>query len=194
MRRTNMVSDVSNLQIEKEFRRTILKQKRWATVRRTTSLVIVFSAMIVLATTWWLPIYQITGDSMEPTLERGTIVVARNIDNYKLGDIVAVHYGNRIVINRLIGAPGDRIHMDEHGTISINDIPLQEDYLSAPSPGMTDLAYPFQVPDGCYFIMGDNRERAMDSRMSEIGCVEETAFAGKVFYSIWPLHRIGYVG
>ena len=194
MKKTNMESDVSNLQIEKEFRRTALKRKRWATIKRTVSLVIILSAMIVLATAWWFPVYQIMGDSMEPTLERGTIVVARYVDNYKPGDIVAVHLGSRIVINRLIGVPGDKIHMDENGAVPVNGIPLQEDYLADPDRGMTDLTYPYQVPDGCYFIMGDNRERATDSRMSEIGCVEETAFGGKVFCSIWPIHRIGYVG
>ncbi len=194
MKKTDFDAQVSNKQLEKEIKRTLLKRKRWTAFKRTVSTVIVLSAVLALTSTLWFPVYHITGESMEPTLERGMVVVAYRGAKLSRGSIVAMYNGHRVLINRLIGMPEDRIHIDGRGSVTVNDVLLHEDYLTDPVPGMTDLTYPYQVPAGRYFLMGDNRAKALDSRMGAIGCMEENAFAGKIIFCIWPLRRIGYIG
>ena len=194
MKKTDFDAHVSNKQIEKEIKRTLQKRKRWMAFKRTVSTIIVLLAIFALASTLWFPVYHITGESMEPTLEQGMIVVAYRGANPTRGNIVAMYDGGRVLINRLIGMPEDNIHIDGRGVVAVNDVLLREDYLAAPARGMTDLTFPYQVPGGRYFLMGDNREKAVDSRISAIGCIDKNAFAGKIVFCIWPLHRIGYMG
>ena len=133
---------------------------------------------------------------MKPTLEQGSIVVANKMRDPVPGDIIAVYYENRILVSRLIGLPGDRIFIDGEGVVSVNDRVLPETYISDSNKafGITDLTYPYQIPDGCYFVMGDNRNVAIDSRMSVFGCINKEYFVGKIIFCVWPLQRIGHVG
>ena len=193
MRNNNGESFFSNQQLEREFKRTLLKRKRWDVFQKFVSAVMIGSASLVLLSTFWFPIYHIAGSSMKPTLEQGMIVVGSRISGYSAGDVVAIHFGNRTQISRLIGIPGDSIQIDEQGVVSVNDNMLNEAYLTEPALGTTDLVYPYLVPEQSYFIMGDNRAESKDSRMSVIGSIHEDALDGKIFFCIWPLKRIGSI-
>ena len=194
MKKVDVSGDISNYQLEKEFRRTARKRRRWTSFKCTFSMLIVFAAILVLISTLWFPIYHITGIAMEPSLKQGTVVVATRLGNLEAGDIAAIYYKNHILISRLIGMPGDSVYIDEQGIVSVNNLLLEEDYLTETVLGTTDLTYPYLVPEGRYFVMGDNRAKSTDSRMSDIGCVEEESFAGRILFCIWPLRQIGYVG
>ena len=193
MRNNNGESFFSNQQLEREFKRTLLKRKRWDVFQKFVSAVMIGSASLVLLSTFWFPIYHIAGSSMKPTLEEGMIVGGSRSSGYSAGDVVAIHFGNRTQISRLIGIPGDSIRIDEQGVVSVNGDMLNEAYLTEPALGTTDLVYPYLVPEQSYFIMGDNRAESKDSRMSVIGSIHEDALDGKIFFCIWPLKRIGSI-
>lgn len=194
MKNSRVDLSVSDQQLEKELKRTVMRSKSLKRFRRFFSSILVVGALLVIVTVTWLPVFQITGKSMEPTLEQGQIVVALRTKRTSPGDIVAIYFENQILIKRVIGTSGDQIQLDEQGKVSVNGIPLEEEYLSNPVRGTTDLSYPYDVPEGYYFVMGDNREKSMDSRMSQFGCVAEDRIAGKLFFSVWPLNRVGFIG
>lgn len=169
--------NVSRKQYVRELRKTIL------------ILAAVFAGILLLAM-FAMPVYRITGNTMNPTLDEGNIVLSIRTGNLKEGDLAAIRYSDKILVRRVIGLPGDRIEMDESGTVRVNGEVLAEDYVSNPEAGQTDLTYPFVVPEGQYFMMGDNRNVSIDSRNSAIGCIPEDMIAGKLMMRIFPLNEI----
>lgn len=169
--------NVSRKQYVRELRKTIL------------ILAAVFAGILLLAM-FAMPVFRITGNTMNPTLDEGNIVLSIRTGNLKEGDLAAVRYSDKILVRRVIGLPGDRIEMDESGTVRVNGEVLAEDYVSNPAAGQTDLTYPFVVPEGQYFMMGDNRSVSIDSRNSAIGCIPEDMIAGKLMMRIFPLNEI----
>ena len=194
MKKTGVDMSVSDQQLEKELKREIMKKISQKRFMRMISSILFVAAIFALITVIWVPVYQITGKSMEPTLEQGQIVVALRTPNIGMGDIVAIYYENQILIKRVIGMSGDQIMFDEQGFLSVNGILLDEKYPSNIVRMTTDLTYPYIVPDGQYFVVGDNREKSMDSRMSQFGCITEDKIAGKLCFRIWPLDRVGFIG
>lgn len=185
---------VSDQQLEKELKRSTTRNKSLRRFWRFFSSILVIGAALVLVSAIWLPIYQITGESMEPTLEQGQLVVALRTQQINPGDIVAMYFENQILMKRIIGISGDQIQLNEHGLISVNGISIEERYFTKPGEGLPDLTYPSDVPDGQYFVMGNNREKSTDSGMFQFGCIPEEKIIGKVIFCVWPLNRIGYIG
>jgi len=194
MRKSNVEISVSDRQLEKELKRTTLRKRRWIKIYQILSALIVIAAILVLTTVLWFPVYHITGETMEPTLKQGQIVVASRMDNLESGDIAALYYENQILIRRIIGMPGDWIYIDDQGIVSVNDEPIEEYYLEETIRGSTDITYPYLVPDDCYFVMGDNRAVSVDSRLSFVGCIDKEKFAGKIVACLWPIRQVSYIG
>lgn len=194
MRKINTNIDLSDVQIEREIRRTALKNRRFRTVRHTVAWLTVFTAVCVLATAFWFPVYQITGNSMKPYLEPGQFVLACRTGKPERGDVVALYYGGQTLIRRVIGLPGDWILINEQGQVFLNDNLIEEKYLTETVLGTSDITYPCMVPENCYFVMGDHRAASLDSRMSAMGCINEEKIAGKILFRIWPLKKMGYLG
>ena len=67
---------------------------------------------------------------------------------------------------------------------------MVEEYITKPVLGSSDITYPYQVPENCYFVMGDHRAVSIDSRMSAVGCVNKEMIAGKVLLRIWPIQKL----
>ncbi len=166
-------------------------QDRYRTVLKSTVYTLItVAAVAVLIATLWLPVLQIYGNSMTPTLQDGEIVFSVKTADMKQGEIIAFYYNNKILIKRVIAGPGDWVNILEDGTVYVNDVELIEPYLSEKSFGDADIAFPYQVPDGKIFVMGDHRATSVDSRHSEVGCVAEEQIVGKIIFRIWPLDRL----
>ena len=120
------------------------------------------------------------GSGMEPSLENGQILILRKTDKVEQGDVVAFYYNNKVLVRRVICDGGKSIFIDEDGAVSIGSEPLQEPYVESPSLGQCDISFPYNISLDHYFVMGDNRAVAMDSRLSEIGTVSQDRVLGKV--------------
>ena len=128
---------------------------------------------------------------MAPTLEKDEIIFLRQTKEVKAGDVIGFYYGGRVLLKRVIAGGGDYIEIDNEGNVYVNDKKLEEPYLMGQSLGKCELDFPYQVPEGMLFVLGDNRAVSMDSRIKAIGCVEKDQIVGKVVFRAWPLTRMG---
>lgn len=120
------------------------------------------------------------GSGMEPAICDRQMLVLAKTQKVEQGDIVAFYYNNKVLVRRVICPGGQVIHMDANGLVSIDGTALDEPYVKASSLGQSNIEFPYNVPYGQYFVMGDNREAAMDSRLEEIGPVPADRILGKV--------------
>lgn len=120
------------------------------------------------------------GDGMDPSLSDRQLLVLLKTDKVQSGDIIAFYYNNKVLVRRVICEGGHSISMEEDGTVSVDGAVLSEPYVQTPSIGQHNISFPYHVPYGHCFVMGDNRAIAMDSRLSEIGPVPNDRILGKV--------------
>ena len=177
-------------QIETERKRYRWKKAYFKALRGTVSVLTYMAAVAALIATLVLPVLQIEGSSMEPTLTSGDIVLLTKTSTFGRGDICGFSWNNKILIKRVIGIPGDWIEIDTDGTVYLNGEKLDEPYAEQISFGECDLEFPFQVPQEQYFVLGDMRESSIDSRNTLVGCVEYEQIIGKIFFRIWPLKEM----
>lgn len=183
----------SSKEVEQELKREQYKRRYRRTLKSTIFALVTAAAAAVLVATLWLPVLQIYGSSMTPTLQEGEIVVSVKADSMKPGDIVAFYYGNKVLIKRYIAGPGTWVNILEDGTIVLNDEILDEPYLTEKHFGICDLELPYQVPDNSYFVVGDQRDTSVDSRHSSVGCISKDQLVGKIIYRVWPFEVMGFV-
>lgn len=181
-------------QLEQELKKTRYRSNFRQVLRNTIFSLIVVAAVSALVAVLLLPVLQIHGTSMTPTLQEGDVVVALNAGSGKPGDLIAFYYNNNILIKRVIASPGDWVSIDENGTVSVNGEVLDEPYISQPALGSCDLNFPYQVPDGRYFVLGDHRETSIDSRSSVMGCVSKDMVIGRIILRVWPLQEFHIFG
>jgi signal peptidase I len=177
-------------QIKTERKRYRWQKAYWKALRGTISVLTYMAAVAALIATLALPVLQIEGTSMEPTLTSGDIVLLTKTTTFGRGDICGFSWNNKILIKRVIGIPGDWIEIDTDGTVYLNGEKLEEPYAQQISFGECDLEFPFQVPQEQYFVLGDMRESSIDSRNTLVGCVEYDQIIGRLFFRIWPLKNM----
>ena len=178
-------------QLETELAREKYRRRYGRVMRSTIYTLITVAAVAMLVATLWLPVLQIYGSSMTPTLDEGEIVVSLKGSDFRQGDIVAFYYNNKILVKRVIAGPGRWVNISEDGTVSVDGEPLNEPYLTEKAFGDCDIQLPYQVPDGRYFVMGDHRSTSVDSRHSAVGCVASEQIVGKIVFRVWPLKAMG---
>lgn len=181
-------------QLEAELAREKYKHRYHSVLRSTIYTLIIVAAVAVLTATLWLPVLQIYGSSMSPTLQDGEIIFSVKTSKFEPGDIIAFYYNNKILIKRVICGPADWVNIDEDGTVYVNGTVLDEPYLVDKALGDCNIELPYQVPDGKVFVMGDHRSTSVDSRNTAVGCVAQEQIVGKIIFRIWPLNRLGVVG
>lgn len=178
--------------LKKELDRVNYKTKYRSVLKSTIFMLVVVAAIAVLVATTWLPVLQIYGSSMTPTLNEGEVVVSVKGSSFKQGDLIAFYYGNKILVKRCIATPGQWVDIDEDGNVYVDGKRLKESYVKEKAFGDCDIKLPYQVPEDRYFCMGDHRETSVDSRNSSVGCISEEQIIGRIFFRIWPLNDLDY--
>lgn len=180
-----------------EINHEIDRRRYWQRYRRALrgalySLAVV-SAIAVLVATLWMPVLQITGSSMEPTLNDNELVVSVKTGHFKPGDVIAFYYNNKILIKRVIATAGQYVDIQEDGTVLVDGVALDEPYIKEKSKGECNIQLPYQVGDGRIFVMGDDRASSIDSRTTSVGTISDEKVLGRVLFKVWPLSAIGRV-
>lgn len=134
--------------------------------------------------------YVVYGTSMAPSLVEGDLVLAIPKSLPVTGDLVSFNNGDRVLIKRAIGCPGDEISVSQDGRVTLNGIELNESYALFTEGDAGDVSYPLTVPEHFYFVMGDNRANSVDSRYSVLGMVSEQDINGRIFLRLWPMRRL----
>ena len=180
-------------QLKEEYRRVRYRDGFLFALRNTVYGLITVAAVAVIVAVFVTPVLRIYGDSMTPTLEEGSVVVAVKGESFKTGDVIAFYYNNKILVKRVIAQPGEWFNIDQNGTVYVNNVEIEEPYVSGKSIGQCDLILPYQVPESRIFVMGDHRDVSIDSRSKSIGCVASEQIVGKIVWQIWPLSGFGRV-
>ena len=180
-------------QLQAEFERVKYKRRYKRVLRSTVYILIVVAALAVLVATLWMPVLQIYGTSMDPTLNEGDIAISVKSSEFEPGDLMVFYVGNKILVKRYIAGPGQWVNIDEDGNVYVDGKHLSEPYLQHKAFGDCNIELPYQVPENKIFCMGDHRETSVDSRNTAVGCISEEQLVGKIIFRIWPLKKIGTV-
>ena len=189
------VLDAPSVQLlEQELEREKYKNRFLKTLRNTVFTLVTVAAVAVLIATIWMPVLQIYGNSMTPMLNDGEIVMSLKTSKISKGEVIAFYYNNKILIKRVIGNSGDWIRVTDNGDVYVNDVLLDEPYVSDKALGDSNIEYPYQVPEGKVFVMGDHRSVSVDSRNMSVGCVSQEQIVGRLLFKLWPIKDIGRIG
>lgn len=180
--------------LEKELRKERYRSRFFNTMRSTVFGLITVAAIAVLVAVLFLPVLHIYGQSMNGTLDNGDIVISVKGAGMDTGEIIAFYYNNNILVKRVIANGGEWVDIDQDGNVYVNQKQIDEPYLhEAKAYGETDIALPYQVPEGKVFVMGDNRQVSIDSRNTAVGSVDSEQIVGHIVFRVWPLSKIGFV-
>ena len=188
----------SSKQLEEELNRTKYRQRYRRVLRSTVYTLITVAAVAVLVATLLMPVLQIYGGSMTPTLADRDIVLSLKQSEFECGDVVAFYYNNKILVKRVIAKSGEWVDITPEGDVYVGKTTgslqlLDEPYLTEKVLGDCDIEFPFQVPESRVFVMGDHRSVSVDSRNTAVGCVAEEQLVGKLVFRVWPLNTFGKI-
>lgn len=156
----------------------------FSTVIRWVIGLAVLAVLLLNVFTHVLQIVHYNGRGMEPGLENGQTLVLLKTQKVKPGDTIAFYYNNQVLVRRVICAGGSQLMIEDDGSVSVNGQPLAEPYVQHPSIGQCNITLPCYVPVNHVFVMGDQREIAMDSRLKEIGTIPLSRIIGKVIAAV----------
>lgn len=142
-------------------------------------------------------VVNVDGSSMWPTLHDEDMILTTNfLYTPKVGDVVVFQtdsYDPSPLVKRVIATEGMTVDIDfDAGVVYVDGVAQDEPYVNSPTTDREDFQGPVTVPEGCMFVMGDNRDRSTDSRRSTIGMVDERCVIGKVLMIVFPSDKGSY--
>ena len=155
---------------------------------------------LILVFTFVGRIIGVVGSSMVPTLHNGDMLILQSIGyEPRQGDVVVLtkEFGSveGPIVKRVIATEGQTVHIDyATNSVYVDGERLDEPYINEPmrSPGMNTIT-DITVPEGCIFVLGDNRNNSSDSRLPELGAVDERYVLGRVLFVIFPFQNFGVI-
>lgn len=181
--------DLTINEIEAELKRETYKSKYKNVLMTTIYALIIIAASAALIATLIMPVLQISSSSMNPIYNEGDIVLSIKTKKINSSDIIAFYHGNKILVKRVIAKAGEWVIIDKDGKVYVDGNLLEEPYINEPVLGDCDIKFPYQVPDGSLFVLGDNRSNMIDSRSSEIGSIKEDDIIGKIIFKLWDANK-----
>ena len=185
-------------QLEAELNRARYRRRYRNVLRSTVYTLITVAAIAVLVATLLMPVLQIYGSSMTPTLADGDIVLSLKQSDFESGDVVAFYYNNKILVKRVIAQSGEWVDITPEGDVYVGKTSsdmqlLEEPYLKEKALGDCNIEFPYQVPESRVFVLGDHRSVSVDSRNTAVGCVAEEQLVGRLVFRVWPLAFFGEI-
>ena len=185
-------------QLEAELNRARYRRRYRNVLRSTVYTLITVAAIAVLVATLLMPVLQIYGSSMTPTLADGDIVLSLKQSDFESGDVVAFYYNNKILVKRVIAQSGEWVDITPEGDVYVGKTSsdmqmLEEPYLKEKALGDCNIEFLYQVPESRVFVLGDHRSVSVDSRNTAVGCVAEEQLVGRFVFRVWPLACFGEI-
>lgn len=153
--------------------------------------------VVVLIRVFLIDPFRVDGSSMDTTLSDGEIMILNKIvyrkNDIKRFDIVVINKGNKKIIKRVIGLPGETIEYKDN-KLYINGEEVEDPYPSTETDdfSITNIGHT-KIPGDSYFVMGDNRANSLDSRYNEVGVIKKNKIMGRARLVIWPFNKFGIV-
>lgn len=158
--------------------------------KKITFISLIVICIIMFLITTFCPFYTVEGSSMSPTLRNNDLVCIKKTKSFKQGDLIAINYNNKLLVRRAIALSGDKINIDTEGYVFVNDEKFEENYLTSRNDNpLRDEVFPYTVPSEKVFVLGDSRAEAIDSRMRDLGCIDQDKIIGKVVMRVYPITR-----
>lgn len=179
-----MNKSVRRYEVKKENIRRAKVREALRIVRNTFVVLTLIALVTLVMFSLWFSAFRVYRDGMAPVAEKGDIVISIKQSVYKRGEVIAFYHNNNIFIKRIAAVGGDEVIIDEDGRVYINGIETEDEHAVNPEHGDSDTTYPYEVPEGKFFVLGDNREESEDSRMKKVGSVSTSLIIGRVFVRI----------
>ena len=167
------------------------QEARVASLYEAVSILVTAVIIVAMVFTFVFRLVGVAQSSMEPTLhENNNLLVSAFPPKARVRDIVIITDPNYThpLVKRVIATGGQLVDIDfEEGKVYVDGVLQVEPYIKEPTNREGDVAFPLRVPEGCVFVLGDNRNDSIDSRQSTVGCVPEKYLLGRVFVRVSPL-------
>ena len=178
--------EISIPDIEEELKKRKDRKVKINFIKTLGYSAIVIIAFAIITSTSFFKILQVSGSSMEPNLHEGELLITSNFFKFGKGDIIAFYYNDSVLIKRVIATEGDVVNIEDDGTVFVNSVKLEENYVKELSYKNCDITFPYQVPKDSVFILGDNRGVSIDSRSKAIGSISKDKIIGKIKFKLNP--------
>ena len=156
-------------------------------IKQIIPYVVIFIVVVIIRTFVVTPVI-VSGESMENTLSNGNVLLLKKYDkSYERYDIVVFDCQESKLVKRVIGLPGEHIRYQD-GILYINDVETYDEYAMDTYDYDLEFLGVDVIPEGYYFVMGDNRMKSSDSRI--IGLINESVIEGTTSFSIWPFKKV----